>query len=320
MKPRILIVDSHKGYAHDAVTNMHLRNSMILAEYLNATLVTTNPQSHLQAKGVWDKIIFVHASYYSFVNKRFLDESPKADLFFVTNEYTITPPTLLLLAVKEGRSYSVIANFHKEHSDMKLSENNRNAISSWNMLNLNALIYEDPATNVPEELGFFNNKRPCVYYGTYRPDREIYFKKYFRKWMIVSTSNKNQHKFTKQGIHATFIDKLQWVGTEQRLSGFASSLYIEDTTTHANYNHLANRFYEALSHGIPCFFDMSCRKTVRKSGWNVERFWFVDSEKELKEKAYEVLASGKSYPKEFYEQAAAERKSILEQFKSIILK
>jgi hypothetical protein len=225
----------------------------------------------------------------------------------------------LLLAVKEGRKYSVIANFHKEHSDMKLSETNRNAISDWNTLNLNALIYSDPRINVPKFTGILQDKKyPCIYYGTYRADRESYFLKYFRKWMIVSTSNKNQHKFTSRGISATFIDKLQWTGIEQRLSGFASSLYIEDATTHMNYNHLANRFYEALSHNIPCFFDMSCRKTVKKSEWPVERFWFVNSEEELKDKAYETLASGKTFPKEFQESAAVEKQLVLSEFKKIV--
>ena len=203
---------------------------------------------------------------------------------------------------------------------MKLSEKNRTAIANWHELNLNTLIYDSPENVVPQAQGMFNEKHPCIYYGTFRPDREFYFKKYFRKWMIVSTSNKNQHKFTSKGIKATFIDKLQWVGNEQRLSNFASSLYIEDTTTHVNYNHLANRFYEALSHDIPCFFDVSCKNTLDKSGYKFPKYWLVDSAEELKEKAFEVFATGKKFPQSFHEQAAEEKKAVLKKIKNILMK
>ena len=172
--------------------------------------------------------------------------------------------------------------------------------------------------NPPKE-DWFSTKQPCVYYGSFRKGRMEYFRKYFRDWLAVSTSARNHAEFWAAGLSARWVGKLMWTGIENRLFGFASSLYIEDEKTHSHYNHLANRFYEGLSHGVPSFFDESCRGTVKLSGYEMDDFWFVDGPSDLKVKSESLLRFPRNYPRSFLTKASRERTNALNSISSIII-
>jgi hypothetical protein len=91
-------------------------------------------------------------------------------------------------------------------------------------------------------------------------------------------------KFAPYSNGAYFIDKLEWYPIAT-LRNYNASLYIEDDTTHTDYSHLANRFYESISCDVPVIFDSKCDLTIDLSGYNVPESLICSSADELHEKA-----------------------------------
>jgi len=268
----ILLIDSHKGIPHADATNLHVRNSRILAKALGATLVASfDGADEIAAQKSWDAIVCVHASGYSDIDYAVIRDNPQARLFFITNEYNLGEPQLIWMALKEGRPYSVIANHPAEASKIV-----KKYVSDWHIVNLNCLIYA--TMEQPDDAPLFGAmpRDGRLYYGSYRDNRKPYFAKYFNPRLIVSTSLDNQVKFGN-AIGQTgckYINKLHW--NPANLFSFTHSLYIEDVKTHTNYNFLANRFYEAISCGVTPAFDVSCRSTIQKSGYPISNNFIID--------------------------------------------
>ena len=241
----------------------------------DADLVTL--PKHLEDKE-YDKVIFVHAAPYSKAKhfKRFLKDMD-ADFYYVVNEYNLGEPMALWFLCKEyGKRFHVIANH-----DAKASKVVKKNVLTWNIVNLNTLIYDKrmPRINLPSGM-----REDILYYGAFRKDRLDYFKKYFDESFVVSTSKKNIKKFEDNGVSAKWIDSLKWHRVDSTLFEYKSTLYIEDIKTHKWFNFLANRFYEALTYRIPCFFDISCINTIELSGYPIKKFFIVDSSEELWDK------------------------------------
>jgi hypothetical protein len=141
-------------------------------------------------------------------------------------------------------------------------------------INLNLLLARKPNPLVKKNYNI-------AYYGTFRPNREPYFRTYLRDGLVVSCSPKNLTKFHAIGCTSKFIGKMHWPAGRETLNNFRFSLYIEDDFTHDNYNYLANRFYEALFCNCVLMFDRTCANTIRKSGITVHDDFLVSDYSEL---------------------------------------
>lgn len=306
---KFLIIDSHKGSMKEP-QNLHWLNAKKIKDFLiqnghEADLVWSYPTVNDEIKSGYDRIIFNHASHYSYVDYAWLKASPEAKLFHITNEYNLGEPRALWMAVKEGRRYEVIANHSPDIS--KIVEK---YVDDWHFINLNSLIFNPKETN--------NEKSGCVYYGSFRKDREPSFRKYLKGRVKVSTHQKNREKFNTIGVNGPFIDRINW--SKEELSNFETSLYIEDEVNHNNYNCLANRFYEALNYNVLTFFDYSCKNTIALSGYDVPTYCVVSSEEELVGKTQYLFPEIRDYCfRSWKEKAKEESKNTLTSILSVVL-
>jgi hypothetical protein len=275
---KFLIIDSHKGNQTEP-QNLHWLNASKLQQHLisvghDVQLIWSFPTVNDRIHTGYDAIIFNHASRYSYISEEWLLQNPQAKLFYITNEYNLGEPLVLWSRVKiDNRKFRVIANH-----DMRASKVVKKYVETWNIVNLNALIVE-PYIPAPTHQFFTFEKDQCVYYGSFRKDRVKYFQKYLTGEVIVSTHIKNRHKFMAEGILGPFRDRVDWTGAG--LSMYKTSLYIEDRSTHANYNFLANRFYEALNYDVFPVFDISCKNTLLRSGYVFPDYALVDNVEDL---------------------------------------
>lgn len=270
---RILIIDSHKGTKHGIPQNLHWQNANILKDYLislnhEVDLIWSYPTVNDSIKCDYDAIVFVHASHYSFVDYKWLEQSPNAKLYYITNEYNLGEPRILWMAAKQNRKYTVIANY-----EGKISKVVRKYTSDWLITNLNCLIYNP----TPENLD--TTKKGCIYYGSFRKDRSDYFKKYLNDKVLLSIYSKNVSKFKEAGATSEIIKRIDWV--KDGIKEYEFSLYIEDVRNHENYNHLANRFYEALNYGVTPLFAEECLNTIKLSDYNIGVDYIINSSDEI---------------------------------------
>ncbi len=273
---KILIIDSHKGTDNGIPQNMHWQNSKILADYFNADLIWSYPNVNENIKSGYDIIIFVHASHYAYTDYKWIQESPNARLFYITNEYNLGEPRTLWMAAKEGRKYDVIANHPYQASKVVMKY-----VNDWHILNLNSLIYS-PKTQAKQQGLFDEQRNGCVYYGSFRKDRSLYFKKYLDENVLLSTHSKNIDKFRAVGATSIIGKRIDWA--KDGLFPFKQTIYLEDEKTHIFYNYLANRFYEALNYGCTPIFSNECRNTIELSGYNIPEQYFIENSVELKNK------------------------------------
>lgn len=245
----------------------HVRNAIEIQRYLRlcghgCDLLGQN-QSFVIKK--YDVVIISYASLY-FDFKKFeplVAAQEKTTKFgWLTNEYNLSPNGCF----KPLMSF-VIANFEEKKWKKKWYKD-------FLMVNLNTLFARERNTKKIKP-------HSAIYYGTYRPGREDYFKKYLQGDLILSTSEKNKVKYKTIGASCRYMGKLNWSKGQETLNSFKASLYIEDKVTHDLYNHLANRFYEALFCNTAVFFDRSCRSTLEKCGYPIDPFFIVSSYEEM---------------------------------------
>ena len=292
---KYLIIDSHKGSLKEP-QNLHWINAKKIKDFLiqsghEADLIWTYPTVNDNIKGGYDRIIFNHASHYSYVDYAWLKASPEARIFYITNEYNLGEPRALWMGVKEGRRYEVIANHGGSIS--KIVEK---YLDSWHFVNLNCLVFDPKKTTAPKE--------GCIYYGSFRKNREVSFRKYLKGKVTVSTHQKNREKFNAIEVNGPFIDRINW--SKEGLSSFYSSLYIEDEINHNNYNCLANRFYEALNYGVLTLFDYECKNTIAMSGYDVPPYCIIGNEQELALKTQFQMPEIRDYCLQVWKEKAAQ--------------
>ena len=304
---KFLIIDSHKGSLKEP-QNLHWLNAKQIKDFLvelghEVDLVWSYPTVNEEIKSGYDRIIFNHASHYSYVDYAWLQASPDAKLFHVTNEYNLGEPRALWMALKNGRRYEVIANHSPDISKIV-----QKYVDSWHFTNLNALIFNPILPN--------KQKKDCVYYGSFRKDRETSFRKYLKGNVVISTHQKNRDKFQSIGVNGPFIDRINW--SKDGLMDYKTSLYIEDEITHENYNCLANRFYECLNYNVLPLFDASCKNTISLSGYDVPDYFIIDNESFVKELTENTPVSYQCYLQRWKEKAAREKRNILTNISSIV--
>lgn len=308
---KFLIIDSHKGSLKEP-QNLHWLNAKQIKDFLvelghEVDLVWSYPTVNEEIKSGYDRIIFNHASHYSYVDYAWLQASPDAKLFYITNELLLGEPRALWMDIKNGRPYEVIANHPANVSKVV-----KKYVSQWHLVNLNSLIICDKSIDCDDK----NNQ--CIYYGSYRSGRVSSFQKLLRNDVVISTHAKNREKFKTIGINGPFIDRLNW--TKHDLAKYSYSLYIEDDVTHTNYNYLANRFYEAINNNVIPLFDAECEQTLQKSRYNFPTELIINSAEEIKQKITNNLID---FPKlEYLQQwrntALEEKKQALQQITALI--
>lgn len=281
---------------------MHWNNAKIISKYINADLIWSYPNVNDNIKN-YDVIIFNHASNYSYVDKEWLNQNPDAKLFYITNEYNLGEPYILWKLAKEGRKYTVIANHESNASKVVKKYTNE-----WIVVNLNSIIYEPKKlNNIFLEM---EGKQGCIYHGSFRKDREIYYKKYLDRNVLLSTHNKNIENFRLSGANSNTINRINW--KTDGLFPFKNSLYIEDVKTHSNYNFLANRFYESLNYDCVPIFSEECKNTTNLSGYDIGIDYFINDSSQIKSKEHLICKQS------WHEKAYNEKLETLTKIKTII--
>jgi hypothetical protein len=297
---KVLVIDSHKSVRNTPAQNLHWINARKIADHFGGDLIWSYKGVNDEIKGGYDKIIFVHASHYAYTDYAWLEASPDADLYYITNEYNLGEPRTLWMAAKTGRKYTVIANHDPKPSKVVMKY-----VDMWEVCNLNALCYEGK-----KEDPFSVRQDKAVYYGSFRKGRGEYFKKYLSSpAVLTSTHSKNHEKFEALGLSPHFIPRLNW--GEVGLSSFKYSLYMEDEVTHTHYNYLANRFYEALMWGCVTLFDESCRGTLEKCGYPETEDFVISSPDE-------ILECTKDIPEVWHKIAEGERVEALNFIEQVV--
>ena len=247
----------------------HVRNAQVISSYLKCDLLFSNVPFDREEQ--YDIIIISYASFYfDFKKFEYLINNQKNCIFgWITNEYDLQPNSVF-----KKRIQFVISNFAESRYKKKW-------FGKYLMVNLNTLFDRRPNNH-------YNKPYQSIYYGTFRPDREEYFKKYLQEGMILSTSAKNHKRYKSLGCKCKYTDKFSWEIGVETLNLFKSSLYIEDKYTHTCYNHLANRFYEALFTNTAIFFDRSCKRTIELSEYPIDDYFVVNSLQELLAKTDEI--------------------------------
>lgn len=312
---KLLIIDSHKGN-RSTPQNLHWLNASKIQAHLvsvghSVDLIWSYPDVNDVIHTGYDVIIFNHASRYSYISEEWIYQNPDAKLFYITNEYNLGEPLVLWSSVKKaGRRYDVIANHPAAASKVV-----KKYVNTWNILNLNALIVEKEPIELAHS--FFSYERSgCIYYGSFRADRVNYFKKYFNKNITVSTHVKNRYKFENIGIKGNFIDRINWSG--DGLGLYKTSLYIEDESTHKNYNFLANRFYEALNYNTFPLFDTDCKNTLELSEYNIPPFAVVDGPEQLDYITHHLPNNYTDYLLQWREKALQEKADVLDTITKLV--
>ena len=223
----------------------HLRNSYIISKELNADLLCAESDFVKALKKEYDILILGYASGYAPFKliRKLVEKNKDAKKYVISNEYDKNE------YIGGFKPFEAIVNYEKCNNNQSLKTH---------VLNLNLLL--------SKQANDLNKKKyDCIYYGTFRKNRAIYFQKYLQADIFVSSSNKNFKKYKNAGANPRYIKKMSWQGEKETLNNFKYSLYIEDVYTHNVFNNLANRWYEAGFCNCVVFFDINCWNTIRKS-------------------------------------------------------
>lgn len=299
------LIEIYTGKNLSRRIDAHYRNSCIIAEYLNFDLLVTEKDFINALNKKYDVLILGYASRYAPFRmiRQLIEKNSTARKIILSNEYNIKP------SVGGFKPYDLIANYEGAR---------QRAMNKYYQLNLNLLLARKSNDVV-------DKKYDCIYYGTFRVNRERYYKKYLKDELYLSATTKNYKKYKHIGCTSKFIKKLNWEKGKETLNLFKYSLYIEDDYTHDNFNNLANRWYEAGFCNNVVFFDKNCINTINKSEIayfkNQIENYIVSSYEELQEKIKEC---NKDFSKHLAIQKCwrgAEpqlRKEMLEKLKNII--
>jgi len=145
-------------------------------------------------------------------------------------------------------------------------------------INWNVLTYEPVAPIEPV-------KDKLVYWGSFRRGRVDSFLRYFNDPgtypFVIAASSRVHEKYWELNKKIPCRYPVEFPTDLQK---YSCSLYIEDDRTHWMFHSLANRFFEALSAGLPMFIDHLCLNTFQESGVLVKPEWVVKNSQEIAER------------------------------------
>jgi hypothetical protein len=231
----------------------HVRNALAIQTELkklsfNVDILYINENSKRFQKK-YDLVLVSYATQFPLIHElEKIEEINKDSIWgWLTNEYNLAPNGQFFKIFKKTSSF-MLSNY--ELGAVKFS-----CFKRYYSVNLNTLLFDEKPVTL--------KTHDFIYYGTYRPNREQYFKKYFTNQVYLSTSTKNHKKFLHIGSKAKPIAKFGW--KKPALLNFRYSLYIEDEFTHKHFNNLANRFYESLACHCVLLFDKTCANTLNQT-------------------------------------------------------
>lgn len=296
----MIIINSTK-LSENTIT-AHSRNAIILSRELNIPLISTKEEIEALNVHKYKYFIVSGSGFYpeTAAIEKEIRKNENAVLVWLNNEYSTSPNSEYARLMKDIESFSV-SNIKTKYEGL--------------ITNLNTLIYNEPNPVI-------NKKYDCIYYGTYRPGRRLYFQKYLQdNFIYLSSSAKNLKKYKfLAGANALWCSKLNWEKGKETLNLFKYSLYIEDEFTHNNYNYLANRFYECLMCNVVQFFDVNCKNTIEKSGIEFDDYFYVSSLENLKEKIKnDNFEKSLEFQKKWNEKALEERNEVIKLIKEILI-
>lgn len=331
----VLMIEScEKKSVADDYSNtsiVHVRNSKIFERELGYKLITHMSQIPDVVNLKWKHIVCHYASPYMKYKAYMdiLDNNFDAKMWWNQNDHDNEDNILLRNYVKKyHKKYHVICNnprsgyrhwiLGKNLEEKKLND----WIDEWHTVNLNALIFEEIANAIKP------NKDGCIYFGTFRKHRAKDMAAFNGiQNYTISSSAKNEKKFTEAGIEAKFIDKLDWTRGAEQLRQYKYSIYFEDIHTHDNFAFLANRYYECLMCDVLMFFDKKCAKTIdeaRKMKYTIPDYLIVDDSEDLNKKMNVLNSNNELYLNLLDLQSAnkfiakIERSNVLKQIKQIL--
>ena len=285
---RILIVNSTLRDREKGVI-AYIQNSLALQSIfqrygMECDNVYANDYHHPVEKK-YDVILFTAGAYWNpfviksdkdscFSMEKVYENNPTAIFGWITNEYNLTIDGFYKPFFKNRRTIVLKNYFHSSTTTKKFFDEEY-------CVNINVFRHKE----LPKK----QKKYEIIYYGSYRPNREEYFVKYFKRPLIVSMISKNRKRLRVLGCNPLFMNKLNWKASD--LSKFKFSLYLEDNSTHDNYNHLGDRFYESVMSNTVNLFDKSCIKTLNKSKYDNFEPFIIDNIEDVKTKSYEKLVS-----------------------------
>lgn len=334
---KVLIIESceakiERNYKRTSI--VHVRNSVVMADYLDADLISVESEIESVLNRKYDVIICMYASGYMMYNKyvNILLNNTQARVFWLVNDHTVPDNIVLRKYVEKcGISYDMICNnaresYKQSHLNLMIRNKKLNEwIQNWYVVNLNCLVYDDSFVRKIDENLFDNSKADCIYYGTYRKDRIKDMIDYNSANYGISTSKKNVYKFKKDGVSSRFGDKLSWDKGRETLFTYKYSIYFEDEHTHTNYAFMANRFYECLMLDVLLFYDYRCNMVIEKSGYEIDNFMIVKNGDELNEKINYINSNESFYTKLIERQRAncnivkKEKECVLKSIEQILL-
>jgi len=313
MKRTVFVEFKTMKHVWDQKTIAHIRIARFAKDLLPCADIVTTVE---QFKKYWhkriDNLVFVYGSRFGDFDliKKFVEAHPESKIFWLINEYELTPNSTLK-KIWDERGVHVISNFSKDFLSYK-------GFSEYDVINLNVSAYREDAIVIPP----LERKYDLLYFGRFRQDRKQYFKDYLEK-AIISTSKKNIPKWRGLlGKDGKYIDKVNWNGGKAFLRFFRYSLYLEDVFTHSHFSHLADRFYEALSYGVLLLFDKNCKSTIELSGYPISGHQIVENGKDMWEKIDHMnknfdkfLDVQEALKKTYLEERETAKKKIIEVFK-----
>jgi len=295
-----IIIEHGKNLAQSSPI---VRINKFIGDIIDAQVI--NPYT-LEAHEVNTEIENIIISYDSYYNPHnliieFIKLFPKANLFYLINDYNIPPYSTLSNLLVE-RKCKVISSFEKFHGTFKYSK--------MFTVNLNCIEYTEINPLQPHK-----EKNIPIYWGRWRNGRLKYFDKYFYN-MHLSCSKGNIKKFQKlpnfNKRNIVFLPTLN----EKTFSEYSYGLYIEDEFSHDNYCYMAARWYEALKYNILMFFDNSCKNTILKSYYNIPKFLLVDNRPDIEERIKSPMDIKQFYSK-YTKIALSEKMQLIDEIKLI---
>lgn len=256
--------------------------------------------------GEYENAIAFKMTNDGFLGSEFLDSFAEylksfKRVFCCVDDYTTPLATQIRNSLRESQTGIALTTIRKSLEEIK-------NLKSWNWtdkyhyVNLNAASYQ------PIENSVVREQNTLFYHGSFRPDRERYFRKYLLKndlykTVISCSSERAMMKFKDAGIYPEeFLLSKDPLTTQ--ISRYSWALYIEDDYSHRVFCSPANRFYENLSAGTPMLFDISCENTFKEAGLlsKVSPF-FVNSVENVKskmslDKALEIQNSFQTNPRD----------------------
>jgi len=162
---------------------------------------------------------------------------------FFMDDYTAPPPTQIRKAITKS-SNLLLVNIKDPIT--------RKSLECFEpvYINLNKASFKKLRLKRPTYPGSF------IYWGTCRPNRDHFFYRYFMPALYptyVSTSDRQHKKYC--GLYLDYRP-LEKILLPNDLQNYGFTVFFRDTTQPKMS--LANRFYEAISAGLPIFFDHEC--------------------------------------------------------------